>query len=450
MAGSCAAWQPRRGRERSLMRRDRAHALCARRASRRVPECSSGGGSRKCRHCFSKKQRNFHHQNIGTTRKAGVGGAVSPLHAAPVRSHQTTARRAGFVSTTVRARATCWRRLRVERDPPPRARSASQNDSRRRRRCRPWEDPEAAPGGRPQVRSPAAPPSRGEPRGAESAGFRARHARAGRDDRSARREQGRCGGGVHRVGQDAGVRPAARGDLGESGDALPEALRGCDRRLAHAGAGEADIRRPRAFSERHRDAVDGESESQSSRDAAGRRNGRRRRRQNVRRERRRRARRHAWSAGRRHGPLESDGPETRRPFDSRRGRSIAEHGFHEDAQRNRRASAETTPHRFVQRHANRGNRGARARRAQEPRARDRAGRRVAGGGEGGRRRGRARDVRGGAREAPRAAPADLQDLPGGPAAVAPARVSPGGRRAGEEGDCVFPDVRVRGLLRDGA
>ena len=44
------------------MRRDRAHALCARRASRRVPECSSGGGSRKCRHCFSGKQRNFHHQ----------------------------------------------------------------------------------------------------------------------------------------------------------------------------------------------------------------------------------------------------------------------------------------------------------------------------------------------------------------------------------------------------
>ena len=32
------------------------------------------------------------------------------------------------------------------------------------------------------------------------------------------------------------------------------------------GAGEADIRRPHAFSERHRDAVDGESESQSSRD----------------------------------------------------------------------------------------------------------------------------------------------------------------------------------------
>ena len=319
------------------------------------------GGSRKCRHCFSKKQRNFHHQNIGTTRKAGVGGAVSPLHAAPVRSHQTTARRAGFVSTTVRARATCWRRLRVERDPPPRARSASQNDSRRRRRCRPLGRSRSSARRTAPGSITCSPPSRGEPRGAESAGLRARHARAGRDDRSARREQGRCGGGVHRVGQDAGVRPAARGDLGESGDALPEALRGCDRRLAHAGAGEADIRRPRAFSERHRDAVDGESESQSSRDAAGRRNGRRRRRQNVRRERRRRARRHAWSAGRRHGPLESDGPETRRPFDSRRGRSIAEHGFHEDAQRNRRASAETTPHRFVQRHANRGNRGARAR-----------------------------------------------------------------------------------------
>jgi ATP-dependent RNA helicase DDX55/SPB4 len=33
---------------------------------------------------------------------------------------------------------------------------------------------------------------------------------------------------------------------------------------------------------------------------------------------------------------------------------------------------------------------------------------------------------------------------------APARVSSGGRRAGEEDHRVFPDVRVRGLLRDGA
>ena len=242
--------------------------------------------------------------HLGTSREKPASAALSTLDAAPVRSHRRSARRAGFVSATLRARATGWRRLRVQ---IRRRARASRHDRRRRRRriALGGEDPEAALRGRPQVRFPASPASRGEPRGARGAGFRARDSRAGRDDRASRREQGRRGGGVHRLGQDSGVRPASRGDLGEAGDALPEALRGGHHRLAHARAGEADLRRRRAvlkhrlYTRRRR----GDESATGRRDAFGRRNGRRRGRQAVRRTRRRRAHRHARKAGRRHGPL---------------------------------------------------------------------------------------------------------------------------------------------------
>ena len=167
------------------------------------------------------------------------------------RKRRRRGRRRKIMSAPPRAAAAQLQRASSSPSPPkPRAPCAS-----RRRRRREEEDhgrrgdgpgPNAARRGRPQVRFPASPPSRREPRGARGAGFRARDARAGRDDRASRREQGRRGGGVHRVGQDAGVRPAARGDLGEAGDALPEALRGRHRRLAHARACEADLRRRRA------------------------------------------------------------------------------------------------------------------------------------------------------------------------------------------------------------
>ena len=250
-----------------------ARMRSARGAPRGASRNARRGGSRRAR----EKTRNFHHQN-GTTRKAGVGGAVSPLHAAPVRSHQTTARRAG-VSTRIARACHLLASLRVERDPPPRARRpvaralAARAQIARARSAR-------ADG--PRSITCRFPLRAGDLIGAESAGSSSAPPPCRPRRLSVRREQGRCGGASSTVvGKTlAFVLPLDGGSSPRAEAPFPNTLRGCDRRLAPRGSWRSRYTtsscRGRAPS-RRRPAAKAKAKARAN--AAGRRNGRRRRRQ---------------------------------------------------------------------------------------------------------------------------------------------------------------------------
>ena len=108
--------------------------------------------------------------------------------------------------------------------------------------------PGTARGGGPALHRAQPSPARRVSRRPRGAGFQARDPSPGGRRRSPRRKQGRRRRGVHGLRQDARLRPPDGGDPGARRVPLPQAPGGRCRRLSHARARQANLRRRRSVS----------------------------------------------------------------------------------------------------------------------------------------------------------------------------------------------------------